>query len=153
MLVMEFEYPRDCDLLWIASDAKGHLGAFLTAGQGPVPKHGVLRPEDLWKVEEEIGHLPRLGGHRLLASVPRPDDLIVLAEQGFFVYDWRDVHRSGADASHCYELVSIPDKPLLISDLDARIRDLAMSLEGADFGSDGAVDVCTMVECCTLGSG
>ncbi|MGO4702666.1 hypothetical protein [Dyella sp. 2RAB6] len=145
---MGLEYPRDRDLLWMASDAKGHVGVFLTAGQGPIPTQVLSRLEELCETEEEISHLRRLGGHRLLVSVPKPDDLIALAEQGFFVYDWQDAHRSAANASHRYELVSIPDNPVLIGDLQERLAGLAVALEGFDFERGVALDVRSMVDCC-----
>jgi len=147
---MQLVYPVDWDVLWIACDAKGSVGAFLTGGRGPIPTAFLRGDRELGEVEEEITRLPSRGGYRLLITVPRPDDLIALAERGLYVYDWQDVHRSTAHATHRYERVALPAKPVRIKDLRRVPREMAglVKLKLSDFRYDDAIDVSSMVYCC-----
>lgn len=70
MVAMEVEYLRDWDLLWMASDAKGQVGVFITAGEGPIPKTMVSGIDDLAEVGEEMLLLPPRCEHRLWSSCP-----------------------------------------------------------------------------------
>lgn len=146
-MAMEVEYLRDWDLLWMASDAKGQVGVFITAGEGPIPKTMVSGIDDLAEVEEEILRLPPRCEHRLLASMPRPDDFIALAERGLFVYDWQDVHRTAAAATHCFEHIALPTKPLSIGALEGRLGKWAAMLvfEQVDFSNAASLDVISLV--------
>jgi hypothetical protein len=89
-------YPGQIDCVWIASDRDGHVGAFVTAGVGPIPELALNSAEPLLveDIEEAILKLPKVSDCRLLVSIPRPDSFIDMAERGLFVYDWSDVHRT-----------------------------------------------------------
>lgn len=60
---------------------------------------------------------PECADHRLLVLMPRPDSIIALARRGLFVYDW-----TGAR----YELIAVPQPPLLVVNAAAAIRDRAL---------------------------
>lgn len=54
-------------------------------------------------------------------------DFIHFARQGFFAYDWQDIHRPKSMNSHCYELVAEPRSPLMVGDLPPQFRALLAS--------------------------
>lgn len=106
-------YPKGVDCVWLATDKNGCLGAFVTAGEGPIPIQALaseIIPVD--EIEIEVNSLQRTSDARLMATVPRPDDFIDMAERGFFVYDWSDIHRKSQERIHAYELVAVPTQPL-----------------------------------------
>ena len=88
-------YPTGLNSVWIAKDRNGHLGAFVTGGIGPIPDRALNRDflavED---IEEAVCKLPLVSDSRLLVTMKRPDAFVAIAKRGFFVYDWRDVHRT-----------------------------------------------------------
>jgi hypothetical protein len=107
--VSETPYPDGIDCVWIASDREGNLGAFITAGVGPIPVK-VLKSDcpHVGDIEGLICTMPRVTGAHLFASVPRPGDLIGFAERGLFVYDWTDIHRTAQES-----LKRLNESPLL----------------------------------------
>jgi hypothetical protein len=111
--VMGRAYPEGVDCVWLGCDRARYVGAFVTAGEGPISLVALnsvhLQVED---VEERIGSLPRVSDVHVLVVVKRPDDFIAMAERGLFVYDWTDVHRTRAEAIHAYELAARPVKPV-----------------------------------------
>jgi len=123
---MERPYPDGFDCVWLATDRDGHLGAFVTAGIGPIPVQALntdhMPVED---IEEQVWKLPRVSGARLLITVVRPDDYVAFAERGLFVYDWSDVHRIARESIHAYELMAAPVHPIT---LDALPGELSSSL-------------------------
>jgi len=118
-------YPTGVDLIWVARDKYGRLAALVTAGEGPVPKE-IIGDDGLpdCDFEAEILKLPVASKALLHVQVPRPDDFIAIAERGLFVYDWRDIHRTAAEASNCYELVASPAQAISWSSLDASLSRL-----------------------------
>ncbi|WP_175874368.1 hypothetical protein [Burkholderia sp. BCC0397] len=116
-------YPEGVDCVWLASDREGNIGAFITAGCGPIPEV-VIDYEyiDIDNIEGRLCELPIVSGAKLLVSVKRPDDFIDLAERGLFVFDWADIARTDLSASRVYELVAMPNNPIseisLLSDPD-----------------------------------
>jgi hypothetical protein len=131
---------QQLDVIWLAVDAKGHLAAFITAGEGPIPATALPLVDG---AEEEALSSPVVTGHRLLVTYARPDDLIALARRGLFVYDWSDVHRTRAQALGGYELVATPEEPLLLlrSSSGIQERASAVRLAHATFGADRLVRV------------
>jgi len=110
---------RDIDMPWVAVDAAGRLAVFTTAGEGPVPASALNASA---AAEAAIAELPIFGGNKLLVAYPRPDDFIAFAERGLYAYDWCDVHRTTGASSGCYELVAVPLRPVLISELPEGLR-------------------------------
>jgi hypothetical protein len=124
------EYPVQIDCVWVASDGDGHVGAFVTAGIGPIPVLVLSNTEPplVKDVEKAILELPRASACRLVASVPRPDSFVAIAERGFFVYDWSDVHRTKVASINAYEPVAVPVNPISINQLPEPLRSHAASV-------------------------
>ncbi|MHA6832588.1 hypothetical protein [Ralstonia pseudosolanacearum] len=147
-------YPDGIDCVWIASDRNGHLGAFITAGVGPIPAEALksvyMPVED---IEGQLCLLPIISQAELLVSVKRPDDFIDLAERGVFVYDWTDINRTARDALRVYEPVAVPTRPITTNSLPDDLAALAKVLELADvvFSTKTAVDIRAQVSCAEAG--
>lgn len=111
-------YPNGVDCVWIAPDSAGNVAAFVTAGVGPVPVV-LIRSKSipLEEIENKIMELPVISSANIIVNVPRPDDFIDLASRGFFVYDWRDAHRSIISSGGLYEIVATPNLPLKLKDV------------------------------------
>lgn len=143
-------YPNGIDCVWLASDQVGHLGAFITAGVGPIPIEAldtsILPIED---VENSLYQLPQVTRAKLRVSVKRPDDFIDLAERGLFVYDWTDINRTARDALHVYEPVAEPAQPITIGVLPDDLAPLAKAVRLPDvvFCENNAVDVFRHLKC------
>ena len=76
-------YPVQVDCISVASDRDGHVAAFVTAGIGPIPAVVLNNTESLLvnDIEEAKLRLPKVSACRLIASVPRPDSFIAMAER------------------------------------------------------------------------
>ncbi|WP_157610053.1 hypothetical protein [Variovorax sp. Root434] len=148
-------YPEGIDCVWLASDKDGHLGAFITAGVGPIPAP-MLDPLCMLveEIEGELHKLPTISQARLLLAVPRPDSYIELAERGMFVYDWNDVHRTVRESLHVYEPVAVPTKPATIGSLPSDLMALVkmLNLPGVAFSAEKEVDVHKHFKCVEVGS-
>lgn len=144
------EYPEGIDCVWVASDREGRVGAFITAGVGPIPAEALssVHPP-IEDIEGQLCQLPAVSRVRLLVSVKRPDDFINLAERGVFVYDWTDINRTAREALRVYEPVAVPTKPITASSLPSELRALAKVLRLADvvFAASEAVDVRAHLSC------
>jgi hypothetical protein len=114
--VPDVSYPEGFDCIWIACDRGGRVGAFVTAGFGPIPLQvlgsSALPFDD---IEARLRLLPRVASARLLVQLPRPDDFVVMAERGLFVFDWTDVHRPRSESVDAYELIAIPERPIALN--------------------------------------
>jgi hypothetical protein len=148
--VSERPYPEGIDCVWLASDREGHLGAFITAGVGPIPaealKSDYVPVED---IEGLVCDMPNVSGARLLVSVKRPDDFVDLAERGVFVYDWIDIHRTAREAVCAYEPVAVPVKPIKVDLLPADLAAVARALKFVDvaFADEKRLDVRAYMGC------
>jgi hypothetical protein len=137
------EYPAQVDCVWLASDRVGQMAAFITAGEGPIPRVLLDHDEfDIEAIEPLIIDLPRVGGVQLLVSVPRPDDFIAMAERGIFVYDWTDIHRA-SDFLRAYELVAIPLSPINETVLPEKLLNIlgCVRFRNLEFSRSGRLDV------------
>jgi hypothetical protein len=143
-------YPEGVDCVWLASDQAGHVGAFITAGMGPLPETALdashIPVED---VEGRLCQLPVVSKAQLLVSVKRPDDFLDLAERGVFVYDWTDIHRAAHDALQVYEPVAVPLTPVTVDSLPSDLAVLAEAVQLAKvvFSSNVPLDVRAHVKC------
>lgn len=143
-------YPEGIDCVWLASDRDGHLGAFVTAGVGPIPAEALdsayVSVED---IEGQLCQFPTVSQVQLLVSVKRPDDFIDLAARGMFVYDWTDINRKAHEALGVYEPVAVPIAPITIASLPSDLAALAKALRMADvvFAGGAAVDVRRQLRC------
>ncbi len=139
---------RDIDCCWLASDRIGQLGVFVTGGSGPIPAQLLLPPYPLDDIEETILALPKASDIDLRVRVPRPDRFVALAERGFFVYDWSDVHRTEQYIDE-YELMALPYRPLTLDLLPESLSDTARAvrLGTVSFASAWRVDVRAHMAC------
>ena len=144
----ERPYPEGVDCCWLASDRIGQLGVFLTGGSGPIPAQLLLPPYLLDDIEETILALPKASDIDLRVKVPRPDRFVALAERGFFVYDWSDVHRTEQYIAE-YELMALPYRPLTLDLLPEKLLDTARAarLGAVSFASAWRVDVRAHMAC------
>ena len=145
------QYPDGIDSVWLASDRNGHLGAFVTAGVGPIPILALNFDDPAVEdIEQLVIDLPKKSAARVLVSVPRPDDFIDLTERGVFVYDWSDIHRTTRDVIKAYEPVAAPVNPITIDTLPASLAQAAKNLKFVDvaFVSGQPLDVRTLTRCC-----
>lgn len=139
----EITYPIDSDCVWMAADRDGHLGAFLTAGTGPIPMAALASVSvPLSEVECTLAGLARTTQARLLVSVGRPDDLIALAERGLFVFDW-------TESIDAYRPVAEPAVPIRIDALPEDLAALARSVRttGLAFADGKRVDIGAHLPC------
>jgi hypothetical protein len=136
--------------VWLASDFNDHLGAFITAGVGPIPT-AALDPAHILveDIESRLCQLPLVSQTRLLVSVKRPDDFIDLAERGIFVYDWTDINRTVCEALCVYEPVAVPTKPVTVVSLPSDLKNLAKGLKliNVEFAAGAIVDIRAHFNC------
>ena len=124
----ERPYPEGIDKSWLASDRDGHVGVFVTAGCGPVPAW-VLNPAyPLDQIEDDILKLPKASDVDFPAGLAQADRFADLAERGFYVYDWSDVHRTIQAYINAYELLARPYRPLTLDQLPGDLADVARSI-------------------------
>ena len=144
----ERPYPEGVDCCWLASDRIGQLGVFVTGGSGPIPAQVLLPPYPLDDLEETILALPKASDIDLRVKVPRPDRFVALAERGFFVYDWSDVHRTEQYIDE-YELMALPYRPLTLDLLPESLSDSARTVRFStiSFASAWRVDVRAHLAC------
>jgi hypothetical protein len=110
------------DGVWLAIDASGHIAVLTTAGVAPIPNVVLANYER--SPEDRVNAMPVVGGYD---RIPHPGDLSSwtgFAARGFFGYDWQDVHRTSG-FSRSYELMAIPAVPIVASQLDKDLFDLA----------------------------
>jgi hypothetical protein len=130
-------YPQGLDLVWLAVDESGTVGAFITAGEGPIPKSALAQALEEPGLEPQILELPFKCEAVLRVQVPIATSFIELASRGLFVYDWQDAHRTMAKARGLYELVCQPKLPIVESSLPDHLRVAARAtvLQAVSFGS------------------
>jgi hypothetical protein len=142
-------YPFGLDCVWLAADRNGHVGAFVTAGFGPIPARALIYEQgSIEDIEGCVNELPRVSLARLLISGDVPS-FIAMAERGLFVFDWQHVHRSLRDYTRKYEPVAAPVNPIMTADLPGRLVGFAASvtLDQVDFAVGQALDIFSLVEC------
>lgn len=80
--------------------------------------------------------------------IKRPDDFVAMAKRGFYVYDWRDVHRTSARGSHNYEAIAVPQQPTNVSDLPKTLKVAASKSQfKATFARARLLDVMEEFDC------
>ncbi|MCA8954339.1 MAG: hypothetical protein KDE27_32825 [Planctomycetes bacterium] len=140
------EYPHGWDVEWVAVDAQDRIAIFTTAGDGPIPRAQLARWAEFSTVAARLLALPETGGHELLVTLPRPDDFVRFARQGYFAYDW-DWSRGGLRPR--YRLQARPLVPRLV---DASLDPDLLALLGAgasdrlNFGA-AKLDIRAAFEC------
>ncbi|TIT74425.1 MAG: hypothetical protein E5W56_02145 [Mesorhizobium sp.] len=143
------DYPFGIDYAWIASDRDGRLGAFITAGSAPIPVEVFATDfSEATSIEAPIDEVPIVSKANLLVPVKDASSYIALAERGFYVFDWTDIHRVARAEIHAYELVAKPERPAGLSSLPPDLASIAAGIQfWADFGSTAHFDVRTYKKC------
>ena len=150
MITNKLHYPMGLDCVWIAMDRNGNVGAFVTAGIGPIPRLVLLDSVfSCDRVEQALFELPRTSVARLAIDVKRPDDFIGMAERGLFVYDWRDAHRIAVQETRAYERIAFPEQPLIVDRLEGALGTLAkkVPLDSVMFTTQASIDARSLGEC------
>jgi len=144
----ERPYPDGLDCCWLASDRIGQLGVFATGGSGPIPSQVLLPTYPLDEIEGAILGLPKASDIDLRVRGPRLDRFIALAERGFFVYDWSDVHRTEQYIEE-YELMALPYRPLTLDLLPDSLSDAARAVRfsAVSFATAWRIDVRAHMAC------
>jgi len=114
-------YPLGVDCVWLAHTRRGEVGAFITAGTGPIPID-VLNRVNVETLETEIlRDLSSVTRPLVLKSVPRPQSYEELSCRGLFVYDW-------IAKTQTYEWVALPDTSLDVAALPERLKEASFPL-------------------------
>jgi hypothetical protein len=143
-------YPSEFDCVWLATDRNGCLGAFITAGIGPIPKavfaNSNFPDEDF---EEYLIELPQISEVEMLVELPRPDSILALASRGLFVFDWSDIHRTDKERINKYELLAKPVHSKSIASLPKKLSDLfaIVKLEQMSFPESETIDIRSFYSC------
>jgi len=141
-------YPDDYDIMWAACDRNDHIGVFLTAGQGPVPK-SFLDYEDYEQgdLESRLLELPERGDSIAVSALGLNDEEL-LAKIGLYVFDWSDVHRTSG-LLRSYEMSTRPSMPLVLSDLDPDLHRFLSSVRfpEVEFSNLATLDVELHLKC------
>ncbi|ENX05696.1 hypothetical protein [Acinetobacter courvalinii] len=144
-------YPEGLDLVWIGVDRSGYIGAFISAGTGPIPKFVLQNTIFLLEnIEQWVLELSETSDFLLHVNVPRPDDFIALAKRGLYVYDWTDVYENSSNIKNTYELMASPLKPLKLSDLIDNISKNYLEnikLNLVEFKNSNIIDVKSNLDC------
>ena len=120
----------------------------MTGGRGPVPAQVLLETYPLADIEEQVLTLAKASDIDLRVRMPRPDRFVTLAERGFFVFDWSDVHRTEAYIDE-YELMALPYRPLTLDLLPDDLAEAARSVRFTKvaFASSWRVNVRAHMAC------
>ncbi len=132
-------YPDGIDFIWIARDAQGRVGAFVTAGEGPVPETAFGRKVDVEDIADLLRDMPETGEAHLLASMPDPSSFLALARCGFHVFDWDDLHRTYQASTDHYQIRARPVVELMADALPEALHAALVALPASDFAWEEAI--------------
>lgn len=122
---------------------------FVSGGAGPIPALALeARRTPIEDIEGLLLELPATTNGRVVVHLQRPDDFVELARRGFFAYDWSDVHRTRSEKLGNYELIAVPEAPLVRAALPPAIARLLEGLQlNVDFGQEALVDPSRQLRC------
>jgi hypothetical protein len=147
---MPLSLPAGLDYTWLAYDTTASIAVFSNAGLGPIPISVLTNRHVVDNADALINSLPVRGRCELLAPV-QGSYFDSVSQRGLFSYDWQDVHRTEAK-SGCYEIVSRPLNPLLITDLPGALREiagLALALLPIRFADTISISLSDFIACVT----
>jgi hypothetical protein len=151
-VIIRPDYPNGVECHWIASDARGQVAVFVTAGTGPIPL-AAFGPElpTLDDIGDGVEALDFTSDFRPAAGLCAAD--IDLARRGLYAYDWSDIHRSGA-LLNAYELMAAPTQPVALDSLAADLRRFARAVHFAElsFSDAATLDPSAWFECVVGGA-
>ena len=111
------------DIMWFATDSKGHIFACTSAGCGNVPEYICRRREETdILLEYFTTNAPLVTKPILLIPAEDNDltaDIINLSSKGIYCFDITDY-----DEDDVYNMISLPEKPINRSQLPANIQEL-----------------------------
>jgi len=143
------EYP-DADLAWVAADFAGQVGVFITAGIAPIAL-SALQAEagSVSALEELILLLPKRCGASQAGAEPWPKTVVALAERGFFLYDWQDIHKAASAKTKMYELMYRPLHPALVDEFEGPLAAALNQtrIPGVKFGEQSKFDIQLLCPC------
>lgn len=138
-------YPLHGDLVWIASDDVDHVGAFVTASLGPIPRLAFDRSQPpLETIENAVLGLPGCTVPAWKVGEPTESlrTFVALAERGLYVFDW--------NYKQAYEAVVTPMRPTCVGQLPEPLRTAARAHRcSCDFSKLRVVDVRRFFACAT----
>ncbi len=107
---------------WIATESRGLVGYFSTAGDGPVPEYCVLGEGPVENLFEEVMQLPSVCSVTIVDGADRNiADWVAVAERGLLAFDWsRSMSR--------YNLVALPNEPASAELLPEGLRMMAEAI-------------------------
>ena len=131
---------RDVDFDWFSRDTQGSVALLTTGGHLVVPR-SVFRSKDAYlRVCEVFYRTPERGQALLKQAEPGDfEDWLAASRRGFYGYDWNNDTR----VSDTYSLVSVPAKPISVTELPEVAEYLvrfsgafstASTVSAADFG-------------------
>lgn len=143
------EYPNQIDCAWLAIDSAGNVGAFITAGIGPVPAIALSEAYgQILDVEDWIQALPITSNVNSRRDAPGHKAFDKFAERGLYAFDWTDVHKVG-DYVGSYERVAAPTRPLSVRELNGPLAVCGsqLVLNAVDFSNITILDVAVLTLC------
>lgn len=111
------------DIMWFAIDSKGNIFECTSAGCGNVPEYVCKSHEETdFLLEYFTKEAPVVTKARLLIPAEDNDltaDILDLSSKGIYCFDITDY-----DNDEQYNMISLPEKPINVSDLPANIQKL-----------------------------
>lgn len=147
---MYSKYPEYIDCLWLAIDKHGNVGAFITAGEGPIPCTALACDMDNFlSLEDNVLKQVVVCQPDVIVDVPRPESFAEIASRGLFVYDWGEFTANPIGEIHSYRLVATPKNPLRYTALPQELSEIATSttLNKHDFGFDKIINPVDSMAC------
>jgi hypothetical protein len=136
----------EADLAWFGVDNLGHAAAFITAGTGPIPASLLDQADlDLPSLEQIANQLPKIGAAHLVERSGNMSSFVALAERGFFVFDWADVHRLKIEHINAYERVCTPATPLILG--NDQVQFAFIRFQSISFEDLKTIPIHEFVEC------
>lgn len=128
------DYPHAVDCAWIASDGRGFVGVFITAGEGPIAAQA-LRGDffPIEEVEDRVLRLSIVPGQAAtnLSDAPNPSSYMALAQRGCS-YTTGRISRVSKGPLNAYELLARSLLPITCTDLPIDLREVAQAVRFAD---------------------
>lgn len=107
---------------WIAQDARGNVGFFSTAGEGPVPDAALTSAAVIDDLLSAVLELPVTGDARIDAPIDEHlDDWIEVARRGVYAFDWQH-------ETQRYQRVATPTAPMSMRQLSGPLQTLASNV-------------------------
>ena len=157
MPVIDANSERGRDWDWYASDAKGHIAHFTSAGLRALPASVKQSAETALALTAFFESLPERSVDVHLSARAEQEvaqladtakiewrlrDFVRAARRGLFSYDTEMTHEKSD-----YYLIASPEQPLTVNDLSHKIRSMLLPVAGpVTFASMIAIDEATTLQ-------